>query len=56
MKNDKHDWYWALDMDTLIMNGAIKAEIHLDDSYDFVGAKDCNGFNAGSFFMKNTQV
>ena len=56
MKNDKHDWYWALDIDTLIMNGSIKAEDHVDDDYDFVGSKDCNGFNAGSFFIKNSQV
>lgn len=56
MENDKHEWFWALDMDSLIMNASIKAENYLDDKYDLIVVKDCNGFNAGSFFIKNSEV
>lgn len=54
-EDDKHDWYWALDLDALVINATIRAESFLDDKYDLILTKDCNGFNAGSFFVKNTE-
>jgi hypothetical protein len=50
MADDKHDWYWALDMDTLFMNSTIKAEDILDDNYDLVVDDDCNMFNGIHIF------
>ncbi len=55
MKEDKHDWFWALDVDTLILNGTVKAEDFLDDQYDLIVNRDWNWFNAGSFFIKNSE-
>jgi hypothetical protein len=50
MADDKHDWYWALDMDTLFMNSTVKAEDMLDDNYDLVVNNDCNMFNGIHMF------
>ena len=54
MKENDHEWFWALDLDALIMNSTIKAETFLDDNYDLIVNDDCNGFNAGNFFIKNS--
>jgi hypothetical protein len=50
MADDKHDWFWALDMDTLFMNTTLKAEDMVDDNYDLVVNKDCNMFNGINLF------
>lgn len=55
MEDDKHDWYWAIDLDILIMNGDYKIEEILDDQYDLIFTRDWNWFNAGSFFIKNSE-
>jgi hypothetical protein len=55
MTEESHEWYWALDLDTVIMNFTIPADIYLDDKYDVIVVKDCNGYNAGSFFIKNSE-
>jgi mannan polymerase II complex MNN10 subunit len=55
MEDDKHDWFWAIDVDIMITNGSIKAETFLDDNYELVYQRDWNWFNAGSFFIKNSE-
>jgi hypothetical protein len=55
MADDKHDWYWALDMDTLFMNTTIKAEDMLDDNYDLVVNNDCNMFN-GTYIFNQSRI
>jgi mannan polymerase II complex MNN10 subunit len=55
MEDDKNEWFWAIDIDILIMNNSIKAEIFLDDKYELVFQRDWNWFNAGSFFIKNSE-
>jgi mannan polymerase II complex MNN10 subunit len=55
MEESSHEWFWALDLDTLIMNTNIKAHEILDDKYDLIVNRDCNWFNAGSFMIKNTK-
>jgi mannan polymerase II complex MNN10 subunit len=55
MEEDDHEWFWALDLDALITNGDAKATDLLDDKYDLVVTRDCNWFNAGSFFIKNSE-
>lgn len=55
MEDDRHDWYWAFDLDTMIMNATVRAEDLLDDSYDLIFQRDWNWFNAGSFFIKNSE-
>jgi mannan polymerase II complex MNN10 subunit len=55
MEDDKHDWFWAIDVDIMIANGTIKAESFLDDKYELVFQRDWNWFNAGSFFIKNSE-
>ena len=42
-------------MDTLFMNGNKKAQDILDDQFDMIVSDDCNMFNAGSFFIKNSE-
>lgn len=54
MEEDDHEWFWALDLDTLVMNGNILAEDLIDDDFDLVLNRDCNWFNAGSFLIKNS--
>jgi hypothetical protein len=55
MEEDKHEWYWALDLDALLTNGNKKASEYLDDNYDLIVNNDCNWYNAGSFFIKNSE-
>lgn len=55
MEEDRHEWFWALDLDTLIMNGDKKATDLLDDDFDMIINRDCNWFNAGSFMIKNSE-
>jgi ribosomal protein L29 len=55
MEEDRHEWYWALDLDALLMNGNKKASEYLDDGYDLIVNNDCNWFNAGSFFIRNSE-
>ncbi|KAI8903724.1 hypothetical protein EDD86DRAFT_214074 [Gorgonomyces haynaldii] len=55
MEEDKHEWFWALDIDALIINGNKKATDVLDDNYDLIVQSDCNMFNAGSFMIKNSE-
>jgi hypothetical protein len=55
MKEDDHEWYWALDLDAVITNADIKATDLLDDEYDLIVSRDCNWFNAGSFFIKKSK-
>jgi hypothetical protein len=52
MADDKHDWFWALDMDTLFLNSSIKAEDLLDDHFDLIVNNDCNMFNGISFLIQ----
>jgi galactosyl transferase GMA12/MNN10 family len=55
MEDDHHEWFWALDLDTMIMNGHFRAETLLDNNYDMIVQKDCHWFNAGSFFIRNSK-
>jgi hypothetical protein len=54
-EHDKHDWFWVIDIDILIMNGSIKAEDIVDDNYELIMCYDWNWFNAGSFFIRNSE-
>jgi len=54
LQTGKYKWIFWSDADALFMNMAFKLEELIDDDYDFIGCKDCNGFNLGNFFLKNT--
>ncbi|KAK9720527.1 hypothetical protein K7432_004107 [Basidiobolus ranarum] len=55
-------WFWWIDVDTVLMDSTIALEDHVlvnitNPEYshkDMIIAYDCNGFNAGSFFIRNT--
>jgi alpha-N-acetylglucosamine transferase len=58
----EYDWVWFLDADAYIMNPDISLQELLskyeqESSYEtnLVIANDCNGFNAGSFFVRKSK-
>lgn len=48
------DWLFWSDADALVMNFSTKLESFVDPDYDLLITKDCNGINAGHYFIKNT--
>lgn len=48
------DWVWWLDADAAITNPDIDVRGLCDTDYDFLVGADFNGFNAGSFLMRNS--
>jgi hypothetical protein len=53
-KRDAFDWLCYCDADAMIMNHTIRLENFIDDNVDFIGTNDCHGYNAGVFFLKNS--
>lgn len=47
------DVLWVLDVDAIITNHTVRLEDFLDHNY-FYGTHDANGFNAGSYLIRNT--
>eukprot|EP00842_Homolaphlyctis_polyrhiza_P002155 jgi/Hompol1/2940/HPOL_006240-RA len=54
MKENRHEWFWSIDMDAFVTNNSIEATSFLDDQYDFIISKDINVINSGSFFIKSS--
>ena len=50
----RYDWLVFIDVDTLIMNPAVRLEDVADDSVDQVLAADHNGVNSGVWMVRNT--
>ena len=50
----RYDWLMFIDVDTLIMNPAVRLEDIADDSVDQVLAADHNGVNSGVWLVRNT--
>ena len=50
----RYDWLMFIDVDTLIMNPAVRLEDVADDSVDQVLAADHNGVNSGVWMVRNT--
>lgn len=55
MFENDHEWFWALDLDTMIMDGDFPVDELTDDGFDLVVNRDCNWFNAGSFLIRNNE-
>ena len=49
------DWIWWTGCDAMITNFTIKVEDRVDNDYHFIIATDCNGINADSFFVRNSE-
>jgi hypothetical protein len=54
-ENPDLEWVWWTGCDSLITNMTTKIEDRTDNNYHFVIATDCNGINADSFFVRNTE-
>lgn len=61
IKQNKYDWLWWMDFDTLITNTSIKltdiihetlANVTSPDEIDYLLTHDCNGLNMGSFLVR----
>jgi mannan polymerase II complex MNN10 subunit len=61
IKENKYDWLWWLDFDTLITNTNIKLSDVIEESLanvtnpneiDYLLTHDCNGLNMGSFVLR----
>ena len=67
--NGGHEWIWALDWDTLIMNRTLTIQDHVFgtaaqiranqgltmDDCDLILSQDCNSWNAGNIFLRNSE-
>ncbi len=53
--NEGFDIVFAIENDILITNLNCKIEDFINDTHDFFLTKDMNGFNSGSFIIKNTE-
>ena len=49
------EWVWWTGCDLMVTNFNTKIEERIDDQYHMIIATDCNGFNADSILVKNTQ-
>lgn len=54
MRTTTNSWFWVMGVDTMIMNFNTKIEDFIDDKYHFIISKDCNGFNADSYLIRNS--
>lgn len=61
IKENKYDWIWWLDFDTLITNTGTKvsdiiqetlSNVTNPDEIDYLLTHDCNGLNMGSFIVR----
>lgn len=51
----RYEWLHWVDLDTLLMNMKRKPFDFLDPAFDLHIAKDANGLNTGSFYMRSSQ-
>lgn len=49
------DWFWWVGCDTLVTNMTIPLDQVVDNNYHFMIATDCNGINADSILMRNSE-
>lgn len=54
LRHPEIEWFWWLDIDTLITNMHVKIEDRIDNNYHFLITEDPLGANAGSFFIRNS--
>jgi hypothetical protein len=50
-----YDWIWWTGCDLMVTNFNIKIEDRIDNNYHMIIATDCNGFNADSILIRNSQ-
>jgi len=55
LENPDLEWLWWTGCDLMITNLSIKIEDKIDNDYHMIIATDCNGFNADSILIRNTQ-
>jgi hypothetical protein len=57
MLNDPagYEWIWWTGCDLMITNFSVKIEDKIDENYHMVIATDCNGINADSILIKNSE-
>lgn len=55
LENPELEWLWWTGCDLMITNFTIKIEDKIDNDYHMVIATDCNGFNADSILIRNSQ-
>jgi|GEM_PF-994648 len=53
--NPECEWFWWTGSDAMIMNFSTKIEDKIDENYDMIIATDCNGLNADSILLKNSE-
>jgi hypothetical protein len=62
-EDQPYDWIWSLDLDAFIMNTSLIFDTHVlqapgavphPHNVSLLLAKDCNGINGGSFFIRRT--
>jgi len=51
---DRHEYIWFVDLDSMILDDGPRLEDFIDPNFDLIIAKDQNGINSGSFFIKST--
>jgi hypothetical protein len=49
------EWIWWTGCDLMVTNFNIRMEDRTDNNYHMIIATDCNGFNADSILVRNTQ-
>ena len=54
--NNNYDWVFWIDADAIVMDDSVKLEEFIDDRFDFVITKDEGSWNAGVFFVQNTDL
>ncbi|GAB4815416.1 hypothetical protein N2152v2_002462 [Parachlorella kessleri] len=50
-----YDWLWLVDADTLAMTPSVPLTDYIDERFDMVLTRDCNGINTGSWLIRNSQ-
>lgn len=53
--NPECEWFWWTGSDAMITNFSTKIEDKIDEKYDMIIATDCNGLNADSILLKNSE-
>lgn len=54
-ENPECEWFWWTGSDAMITNFSTKIEDKIDENYDMIIATDCNGLNADSILLKNSE-
>lgn len=53
-ESPRNDWFWAMGVDTMIMNLGIRIEEFIDNNFHFIISRDFNTFNADSYLIRNS--